>query len=186
MEWHQGNPDIIHDAALSAAAYSGTQEVHGWQKDMELSNENRVVYHKDGKAKVAFRGTNPTNLKDLGTDVLVGLGLQDKSSRMKNALKTTNLAIKKYGKDNVSLTGHSLGGAQAAYVSRKAGVKATGFNTPWSKLDEMRNRTYSHFHAIQTKSDPISGRNRSVGKIGKKTWVNSKSWNPHSISQNYV
>lgn len=186
MDWHQGNPDIIHDAALSQAAYSGTQEVHGWQKDLELSNENRVVYHKEGKAKIAFRGTNPRNMKDLGTDLLVGLGLQDQSSRFKNAVKTTDLAIKKYGKENVSLTGHSLGGSQSAYVSRKRGLKATGFNAAWSRIDEVRNRTYSHFHAIQTKSDPIGGGARFIKKVGKKTWVNSKSWNPHGLSKNFV
>lgn len=185
MDWHQGNPDIIHDAALSQAAYSGTQEVHGWEKDIELSNENRTVYHKGGKAKIAFRGTNVRNIKDLGTDVLVGMGLQDKSSRMKNALKTTDLAIAKYGKENVSLTGHSLGGSQAAYVSRKRGLKGTGFNPAWSKIDEMRNRTYSHFHAIQIASDPISAGTAKIGKIGKKTWVHSKTWNPHAIS-NFV
>lgn len=185
MEWHQGNPDIIHDAALSAAAYSGVQEVNGWQKDIDLSNENRAVYHKQGKAKVVFRGTNPKNLRDLGTDALIGLGLQDKSTRFKNAVKTTDLAIAKYGKENVSLTGHSLGGSQAAYVSRKRGLKATGFNAAWSKIDEMRNRTYSHFHAIQTTSDPISNRTSKIKRIDKKTWVQSKKWNPHALS-NYM
>ena len=183
--WHNGNPDIIADHALAAAAYSGDSEVVGWEKDLELSNENRVVYHKGGKAKIAFRGTNPRNLKDLGTDLLVGLGLQDVSSRMKNAVKTTDLAIKKYGKENVSLTGHSLGGSQAAYVSRKRGLKATGFNAAFSRVDEIRNRTYSEFHAIQTKSDPIGGTVRNIRKVGKKTWVNSKTWNPHALS-NFV
>lgn len=181
-DWHQGNPDIIVDRDLAAAAYSGAQEVDGWEKDVELSNENRTVYQKEGKAKVAFRGTNPKNLKDLGTDLLVGLGLQDKSSRMKNAVKATDMVIAKYGKENVSLTGHSLGGSQAAYVSRARGLDATGFNAAFSRVDEVRNRTYSKFHAVQTKSDPIGGTVRNVRKVGKKTWVNSNSWNPHALS----
>lgn len=189
MEWHQGNLDIIHDAALSQAAYNSPREVHGWEPDLELSNENRTVYHKGGKAKVVFRGTKlgagRKSLRDIGSDLLIVAGLQDVSSRMKNAVKTTDLAIAKYGKENVSLTGHSLGGSQAAYVSRKKGLKATGFNTAWSKIDEMRNRTYKHFHAIQIKADPIGARTANIRNIGKKTWVNSKHWNPHKIS-NFV
>jgi hypothetical protein len=185
MDWHKGNPDLIIDAALAQAAYSGTSEVHGWQKDIELSNENRTVYHKEGKARVAFRGTNVRNPRDLGTDALLALGLQDKSSRMKNAVRTTDLAIKKYGKENVSLTGHSLGGAQAAYVSRKKGVEATGFNTFMSPVDVARKRTYSKFHSVQTRSDPIAQYTTRVGRIGRKTFTRSTKWNPHAIS-NFV
>lgn len=182
--WHQNNQDLIDDANLSKAVYSMQENVRDWKIDKTLSNENRAVYHnhRTGKAKVAFRGTKPSNVRDLGTDLLIGLGLQDVSSRFKNAVRTTDLAIAKYGKENVSLTGHSLGAAQSAYVSRKRGLKATGFNTPWSKADEMRNRTYSHFHSIQTTTDPISVRTARIGKVGKKTWTKSKSWNPHALS----
>jgi len=182
MEWHKGNPDLIMDAKLAQAAYSGASEVDGWQKDVELSNENRTIYHKGGKARIAFRGTDIYNPRDLGTDVLLAVGLQDKSSRMKNALRTTDLTIQKYGKENVSLTGHSLGGSQAAYVSRKRGIEATGFNTFMSPVDVVRQRTYSKFHSVQTREDPIAKYTSSVGRIGRKTYTKSKKWNPHGLS----
>lgn len=185
VEWHQGNVDLIHDAELARAAYSGQQEVNGWQQDVQLSNHDRKVYHKDGKAKVVFRGTDVKNKRDIGTDALVALGLQDFSSRMRNATRTTDLAIKKYGKDNVSLTGHSLGGSQAAYVSRKLGVKATGFNAAMSPVDVLRKRTYGNFHQVSTSNDPISHFTNRVGRIAKKTIVKPTKWNPHTLS-NYV
>lgn len=199
MDWHNGNPDIIHDAHLARAAYSGAKEVHGWEMDMELSNENRAVYHKGGKAKVAFRGTDPSHLlkphkprefakswRDIGTDVLLGVGLQDVASRHRNALRTTDLAIQKYGKENVSLTGHSLGGSQAMHVSRKRGIKATGFSAAASPVDVLRKRTYSHFHSVSTKYDPISSMtHHKVKRIGKKTTVSQKSSNPHAL-ENYL
>lgn len=185
MDWHKGNPDIIHDAALAQAAYSGTGEVHGWQRDMELSGPDRSVYHKDGKVKIAIRGTNPRNKRDLGTDVLVGLGLLDVSSRAKNTLKTTDRAIQKYGKENVSLVGHSLGGSLAAHVSRKRGLSATGFNAAMGPIDTLRKRTYGKFHSVSTRTDPISHFTRRTGRIGKQTITKATKWDPHTLS-NYI
>lgn len=138
--------DILLDAKLSKAAYSQAPEVDGWKRDEQLSNINRSVYSKDGKAKVAFRGTDLSSKKtrwdDLGTDLLIGLGLQDLSSRMKNAKKTTDLAAQKYGVNNVSLTGHSLGGTQALYVNRKRGLATNAFNAGISPIDALTRRKY--------------------------------------------
>ena len=74
--------DILLDAKLSSGAYAQTPLIDGWKRDTELSNENRSVYSKDGKAKVAFTGTNFKKkrwIDDLGTDLLITAGLQDKS-----------------------------------------------------------------------------------------------------------
>lgn len=185
-EWHQGNPDLIIDAQLSRAAYSGASEVDGWQKDVQLSGPDHAVFHKEGKAKIAYRGTDLKNKRDLGTDALITLGLQDKSSRMKRAVRTADIVSSKYGKENVSLTGHSLGGSQSQYVSRKRGLSATGFNAAMSPVDAFRKRTYSKFHSISTASDPISSiTHRVAGRIGKRTTVRQRKTDPHSLS-NYI
>jgi hypothetical protein len=185
MDWHQGNPDLIIDAELSKAAYSGASEVHGWQKDVSLSGPDHAVFHKEGKAKIAYRGTDVKNKRDLGTDALITLGLQDHSSRMKRAVRTADQVTAKYGKENVSLTGHSLGGSQSLHVSRKRGLGATGFNAAMSPVDLLRKRTYSNFHLVTTANDPISKFTHSVGRIGKKTTVKQTKFNPHSLS-NYI
>lgn len=185
-DWHGGNADLIADAEMSRAAYSGATEVNGWQKDMQLSGPDHAVFHKDGKAKIAYRGTDVKNKRDLGTDALIALGLQDKSSRMRRAVRTADQVSAKYGKQNVSLTGHSLGGSQSQYVSRKRGLEATGFNAAMSPIDALRKRTYSKFHSISTASDPISKfTHHHVGKIGKKTTAKQTKWNPHGLS-NYI
>lgn len=186
MDWHQGNPDLIIDAALSKAAYSGASEVHGWQKDISLSGPDHAVFHKGGKAKIAYRGTDVKNKRDLGTDALIAIGAQDASSRMKRAVRTADTVSAKYGKENVSLTGHSLGGSQSQYVSRKRGLKATGFNAAMSPIDALRKRTYGNFHSISTANDPISKfTHHVVGRIGRKTTVKQTKFNPHTLS-NYV
>lgn len=186
MDWHQGNPDLIMDAHLSHAAYSGATEVNGWEKDVSLSGPDHAVFTKGGKAKIAYRGTDVKNKRDLGTDALIALGLQDRSSRMKRAVRTADLVSAKYGKENVSLTGHSLGGSQSQYVSRKRGMSATGFNAAMSPLDAIRKRTYSKFHSISTSNDPISMITHfKARRIGKKTTVKQRGFNPHALS-NYI
>jgi hypothetical protein len=186
MQWHQGNPDLIVDAKLSEAAYSGATEVHGWQKDLHLSGPDHSVFYKGGKAKIAYRGTDVTNKRDLGADALVALGLQDKSNRFKRAVRTADAVSVKYGKENVSLTGHSLGGSKSQYVSRKRGMSATGFSAAMSPVDIFRKRTYSKFHSISTASDPISFiTHHKVGRIGKKTTARQTKFNPHALS-NYI
>lgn len=181
MDWHEGNLDIIHDAKLANAAYTGHAEVDGWQRDMEFGafNTEHVVYHKDGKAKIAYRGTDLSNKKDRQADYLIGLGLMDKSNRFKRAVKTADKVVAKYGKENVSLTGHSLGAGKAAYVSRQKGLKSTGFSTP---LSVFNNRTYAHHHNISTTKDPIAWVGNQSKRIGKQTRVKQTKINPHAMS----
>lgn len=175
-------------AKLSDGAY-GKKDVDGYEIDHELSNSNRTVYHKDGKAVVSFRGTDlsgsKNRWKDLGTDALLAFGLQDLSTRFQNAKKTTDQAISKYGKDNVSLTGHSLGGAQALYVHQKTGVDTHAFNPAVSPIDVRRSggqftpeKALSLFGKTRMKSNALSyiTRNDLVGGLapllkGMKTHI---------------
>ena len=121
-------PEGDLDVYLSKGAYEQVPTVKGWKLDPELSGVNRSVYTKDGKAVVSFKGSDFSNPKskgfwdDLGSDILLFGGAQGVSSRFKNAVKTVEQAKQKYGSENVSTTGHSLGGAQSLHASRKAGV----------------------------------------------------------------
>lgn len=181
MNWHEGSPDLLLDAHLSNAAYSGDNEVFGWQRDVELSTEHSHVYHKEGKAKVAYRGTHTWH--DIVPDVQLAVGLQDYSGRFQKASQVAEKTIKKYGKHNVSLTGHSLGGSQAAYVSRDKGLQATGFNAAMSPVDSaIRKRTYGNFHSINTTVDPIAMYTRKTGRIKKTTNVLPTRLNVHGLA----
>lgn len=184
IDWHKGDVDLIHDAHLAEAAYSGAAEVSGWQTDTEFGafNAEHRVYHKDGKAVVAYRGTIPSNKKDLGADALLAVGLQDKSNRFKRAVRTADKVVAKYGKENVRVVGHSLGASKAAYVSRAKGLKGTGFNTPLSVLNK---RTYANFHNVSTKADPVAWVARNTRGVKKQTTAKQVKWNPHTLS-NYV
>lgn len=177
--------ELAIDAHLSKAVYQNKKKVDGWELDEELSNIDRAVYHKDNKAKVVFRGTDPTNRRDIGTDILVTLGLERYSSRLRNSEKTVALAIQKYGLNNVSLTGHSLGGFIASQISLKNNIPATGFNTSMSPFEFAKGRKYKDFHSVSSVYDPISYFTRKFGDVKQHTIINPKLWNPHSLF-NYI
>jgi hypothetical protein len=181
-----GDDFRIIDAKLSEGAYRQLPSVQGWTRDDALSNQNRSVYTKDGKAKVVARGSDFSNPRskvfwdDLGSDVLVGLGLSDVSSRNKNARRTADLAIQKYGKENVSATGHSLGGSQSLYLNRKTGIPATAFNAGVSPIETLFKRKYKGATNYITGTDPISFFSRGVKGLTTKT-VKPKTKFSHSL-----
>jgi hypothetical protein len=165
--------NMFQYAILSEGAYGKHgKEVEGYSIDPELSNQHRTTYVKDGKAIVAFRGTDLSGKNkwaDLGTDMLITLGLQNLSSRFRNAKKTTQKAIQKYGKENVNVTGHSLGGSTALYVNSKLGTEAHAFNPGVSPVDVQ-------------KSGGIFNINHVLGFFGKKPKVRA---NAHSYITGY-
>lgn len=181
--------DLLLDAKLSKAVYTQEPQVGDWKLDKSLSNQNRSVYYnpQTKKARVAFRGTDLTNKKtrwdDIGTDILVGLGLQDLSNRMKAARKTTDLAVQKYGKNNVTTTGHSLGGTQSMYVNRKTGVKGTGFNAGVTPIDTLTKRRFKGFTNVTTDGDLISNWGRSIRGLSQVKRTPKDLVDRHSIIQ---
>jgi len=97
----------------------------------------------DLKYIIAFGGTLATDIKDneiisyldIAKDILQDLNLLNNRelsiSQPKKALEITNEFIKKYDidKNNITLTGHSLGGGLVQYVSHHTGIKGVTFNT---------------------------------------------------------
>lgn len=106
--------------------------------DTDLSDKDHVTFvdSTTGKAVVSFRGTDVTNTSDLFADAAIFFGVQDHTSRFKRAVKVTDAAVAKYGKENVDVTGHSLGGSQALYATKVTGVPSYAYN-PGRSLDKF-------------------------------------------------
>ena len=98
--------------------------------DRNLSTKDALVVTKStGEVEVVFRGTDPKSLRDLYTDVNIGLGSEAGTQQFKDAETLVKDVFSKYGKiDHVS--GFSLGGAKASKMGRLYDIKATLFN-PW-------------------------------------------------------
>lgn len=166
-------------AAMSQAAYSH-REVPGYTRDTELSSADWDVYVNNDtkKATIAFRGSDfskpwkSTFWRDMGADAARFFGAEKINNRYKRVDRVTQQAINKYGGvDNVQVTGHSLGGAEAAYVSDKYKVHATTYNALVTPADVIRNRAgkqdWSNVTQNITFGDPFSTGGMGI-KGGKK------------------
>lgn len=185
-------------AQFAQAAYKpGQSTLHpGWEVDPELSNRNRQVFvnHTDKRSIVAFRGTNPKNHGDIGSDVLLALNMRDFSSRFNNAKKTARDTRKKYGDYHITYTGHSLGGSQASWVHgslRDKNSSAVTFaaHEPTSNIQKKALENLAHSRTAKktvtnyvTKFDPVS-----MGTLlsGNYTAVEQTSKGPHDLA-NYL
>lgn len=190
-------------AHLSDLAYRPAEEQRtraaalGYQVDGELSNDNRTVFYQpsSGRAVVAFRGTEISNLADLASDALVAAGLQGFSPRFHTSTKVTKAAMRKYGAGNVVATGHSLGGSQALHVNRRLGVESHAFNPgagPRAQALGLREAAFTRLHpgsrraqsaarstVYTTGIDPIS-LNATFG-ADRKVVIRPSSLNVHSV-----
>lgn len=125
-------------AVLSAAAYNPGKyhdqyTALGYSIDPALSQKSRTVFYNAStkKAVIAYKGTTPS-LNPIHSDLAADIGIlanvpKYMIGRFRGAEKVYNQTKKKYGKDNIEVTGHSLGGSQALYIGRKYGAKGTAF-----------------------------------------------------------
>jgi len=107
----------------------------------DLTNKNALVLVSPEEVVVSYRGTDPKNVSDLATDAQIFLGL-DKipihfNDRFSEADRIYNSVKKEYPNRNITLTGHSLGGAEAVYVGMKNSEDSITFNEGASPLSSL-------------------------------------------------
>ena len=166
--------------------------------DFELKSVKRGIAqfkHKDGSTHVAVKGTDPRNIKDLISDVKLGLGYggTDKQfKRRRNQLKD----IARETEGPLYLTGHSLGSSivtKALATSKglrdkvtRADLYNTGYSPAFHKevsrgltpADKGQlKRTIIHHHV---KSDPLSAA-LTFGAVGKVKMYDGEGIDKHTI-----
>ena len=131
----------------------------------ELKNfsSNDVLTVKDKYSSfviIAIRGTDIKNItnnriRDLIQDYGILVGDDEAVRRTKKLISLVENAIYKFGKKNVILIGHSLGGFIACRISDLLGVRVVAFNIGSSLLDgkERDNTNIIHF----TTNNPFKG-----------------------------
>lgn len=114
----------------------------GYKVDKELSGKDWTVYHnpKTNKTSIKYRGTDPSNWRDVSTDALIAVGVQGVGSRFKRAEKVYDRTVLKYGgnKEDVNVFGHSLGGTLALHVNQTRGAKANAYNPGAGPLEPVK------------------------------------------------
>jgi hypothetical protein len=132
--YHKG----LSTAQKELDSYSQTK---GYIIDPKLSNKNAVVAKNGDKVVISYRGTVLSNPSDILADAEILLG-RDKikvflNDRFDDADSLYNKVKKEYPKSEITLTGHSLGSAEAIYVGTKNNTRSVSFNEGTSPLDAL-------------------------------------------------
>ena len=140
--YHHG----IDTAQKELGSYSQTK---GYNINPKLSNKNAVVLQKGNDVVISYRGTDLKNPSDLLADTEILLG-RDKvklflNDRFDEANSLYNKVKEEYPESEITLTGHSLGSAEAIYVGTKNNTKSISFNEGTSPMDVL----LSHFGSAE-------------------------------------
>lgn len=140
-----------------------SERIDGHFYDRSLSNKRTAVYVNDNMEHIilAFRGTVPSNLRDLLSDSKIFL--EDfkirkdefkKSKYMKEARKAYKSIRKKYGDIEITITGHSLAGRVSIQLAKELNEDSVSFNAGGGDFGTNQiNNLSVHYRAPK---DPIS------------------------------
>lgn len=145
----------------------GQDTPEGYTKDRELSNRRSKVYEDtNNNVWLVFRGTDPTNMNDIVSDVHIGAGMEEESDRFRESEEHFLKVKEKYGDRKIYVTGHSLGGSLAHYVGlRHENAETYTFNkgaTPWSEKNRIDTISKSKQYHFRTWNDIVSAGNPSA------------------------
>ena len=166
---------------------------NGYAYDSMLSNKNEKVYYNptQNKLLVSVAGTDKFSPRDIITDVYLGLGKLQDTSRYKHAHQTIRDAKKKYNVNNATLAGHSLGGSIVSY----AGSKGDKIYT-LDKGATIGTKTRSRERAYRSAGDAVSAlaaNAKNMTTLGSNNYLKDgvvmgalKAHNVSNIKQNKI
>lgn len=140
------------------------REIMGYKYDSDLSAKRWAIYVKDDTKQInlGFRGTIPTNIRDLGSDLKILI--QDtfkspiptfkRSVYMKEAREVYKNVLSKYPGYDITITGHSLGGRVSLETAKEFNDNAVMFNAGGG--DFSRNQIPKGSIHYRAPTDPIS------------------------------
>ena len=166
---------------------------NGYAYDSMLSSKNEKVYYNptQNKLLVSVAGTDKFSPRDIITDVYLGLGKLQDTSRYKHAHQTILDAKKKYNVNNATLAGHSLGGSIVSY----AGSKGDKIYT-LDKGATIGTKTRSRERAYRSAGDAVSAlaaNAKNMTTLGSNNYLKDgvvmgalKAHNVSNIKQNKI
>jgi hypothetical protein len=168
---------------LNQSYNNNLSDINDWILDKSLSDQYVQVYKNKltPQAVVVHRGT--ASLKDVGTDIKLMFGFK-KNNRFEDARKIQKAAENKYGAQNVSSIGHSLGASIVEEVAQDSKEIIT-FNKPIVPTDIIfKKKIGMKQYDIKTKKDPFSFL-KPLQKDNKDVIIPSLTNNPlveHSVN----
>jgi hypothetical protein len=169
---------------LLKASYDPKDNIGNKKLDKQLSGKRVSVYYnpKTKKSFVVHRGT--ASATDwIKTNIPAFFGYE-KGARFKHAANIQRKAENKYGKENVTTLGHSLGGRIAEKVGKNSNQVITynKYTTPFSATQIERKNQID----IRVKNDVASYLSQYQRKRGVQVTLPTTTLNPikaHNINQ---
>jgi hypothetical protein len=122
---------------------------NGYTFDNELSNKKHQFYNNnDGHLIHSINGTQ--NIQDWGTNLMIGLGMGEKTKRFKEERNALEKAKKKHNPKTTTIVSHSQGSFHATRIGDKDDKIITyngAFTSPKVKKNNQNYRTFT---------DPVS------------------------------
>lgn len=158
-----------------AKSYQKNSKIKDGNLDKHLSGKRVKVFHNNdtGKTVVVHRGTASTT-DWIKTNLPMAFGYE-KGERFKHAKRIQKKAEKKYGRENTTTMGHSLGGRLAEKVGTKSKEIIT-YNKAATPLSVSHKRR-SKQNDIRTSRDPVSYLSKFQKGKNKTQIIKSKSYN---------
>ena len=149
-----------------------------YELDKELSGQRVQVYRnpKTNQVVVSHRGTQ--GIHDIGNDLKYALGFDlHNTERFKHAQDIQRKAEAKYGAENITTIGHSLGSKLARDVGQNS-KEVIELNPAYNIPDALKKKS-EKTHTIRTHYDPVSFLVPLLkGKDKNTTTIESKTVNP--------
>ena len=143
----KGNAGKVHDG-LRKSRYGYIEDLKGFEVDEELSTLDNLVLHNPitGETHISFRGTTDDIkrtrefLSDWKTNSKIAFNPRsaENTKRIAEARAQTERVIEKYGKDELTVSGHSAGGFCSSTVSEEFDIAGHHFN-PAISARQVRN-----------------------------------------------
>ena len=179
-------------AKLADASYrppkQRPQDIEGYKLDSQFNDTYYCVYHKGKKVYLCFRGTSPTDARDLKSDLQIVRGGEIGDGRFKESLAVADRVRAKHKNKTLVTVGHSLGGRIAQVVAKlKSFVsKGYGFNPGCglgclaeAQENLLRKQKYARQYVThKVLGDPIS---TTAGLVGKVYTYPTKGAKSHSM-----
>ena len=166
---------------------------NGYAYDSMLSSKNEKVYYNptQNKLLVSVAGTDKFSPRDIITDVYLGLGKLQDTSRYKHAHQTILDAKKKYNVQNATLARHSMGASIISYAGSKGDTIYT-----LDKGATIGTKTRSRERAYRSAGDAVSAlaaNAKNMTTLGSNNYLKDgvvmgalKAHNVSNIKQNKI
>lgn len=166
---HFNGKDV--EAGLKNTRYGYIKDLQSFQVDKELSTADNVVLHNPitKETCISFRGTTDdfsrtkSFLSDWKTNSKIAFNPKsaENTKRFKQAFTDTEKTIAKYGKENLTIAGHSQGGNLSSLIGQRYDIESHSFQPAISVRQVNMNRvldapTTTSQNIYRTYLDPVS------------------------------